>query len=110
MDIRRTRFDGTGNELVNEADDRRLTRKVLEPLGIFFGRFAISNDLAELRATFSPLLGFGIKAVERGFELERNSDGDRHGPTDRRGDRIADKPVERIGHGQNDTSGRVCDR
>ena len=41
MDIRGVGLDRPRDQLVDEADDRRLARQVLQPLGIFFRRLGI---------------------------------------------------------------------
>ena len=47
MDVRGVRFDRPRDQLIDEPDDRRLTRKVFQPLRIFFGRLGVSDHLVE---------------------------------------------------------------
>ena len=43
MDVGGMGLDGAGDQLVDEADHRRLARQVLQPLGILFGRLGVGD-------------------------------------------------------------------
>ena len=47
MNVRSMRLDRPCDQLIDEPDDRRLARKVLEPLRILFRRLGVSNHLVE---------------------------------------------------------------
>src|SRR6185437_5528791 len=73
-----TRFNGPGDQLIDQADDGSFAGKVLETVGVFLGRFAPGDHFLQERIALA-ILKFRIKAIERRFEFDRNSDGDGNG-------------------------------
>ena len=98
MDVRRMRLDRAGNQLIDQADHRRLARQVLQPLGILFGRFVVGDHLVECRFAGIAFAGLGIEPINRGFEFDRDRDRDRDRAPDCGGSGVTGKDIERIGH------------
>src|SRR6266576_1913757 len=70
MNVRRAGLDCAGDQLIDETDNRRLARQVLQPLGVLLARFGIADDLVRAAgAAFTSGLTLGIKTVKGGFEL-----------------------------------------
>jgi hypothetical protein len=99
MNIGSVRFHGARDQLIDQPDDRRLAREILEPLGIFLDRLSVGRDFIEDRAVVS-FLGLGVEPLESGVDLDRDRNSHGHGLPERGRDRLAGKAVERIDHGQ----------
>ena len=62
--------DRAADDLVDEADERRLAGDVLEPLGVFFGD-AVDRGGSVLAALAFGAIAVGIKPLECCLELDR---------------------------------------
>ncbi len=98
VDIGSTRFDGAGDQLINQSDHRGLAREVPEALGIRLGWFRLCR--LERRADIDFLGRSGIEPIEGGFQLDWNRNSDPHCQPESLGHRCGGEAVQRVGHRQ----------
>ena len=87
------------DQLVDEADDRRLAGQVLQPLGVLAAAFAVAegiDDVAERAA------GAAIEPLLSLLDIRRNGNAARNRLSRRYRHRARGEVVERVGHRQHD--------
>ena len=96
VDVARLRLDRAPDQLVDEADDRRVAGDIPETLGI----------VLEWRRTRSRILGFlataRIEPLECCFEFDRQSDRETHGLPGGHGHGFRREQVQGIGDGKHE--------
>ena len=110
MNVRGMRLDRPCDQLIDEPDDRRLARKILEPLRILFRRLGVSDHIGEHLCGITAVAQFGVEPFESRFELDRHRHRHGDGPANGDCDGVARKDVERIGHSNNCRISRRRDR
>ncbi len=110
MHVRGLGFDGAGNQLIDQADDRGFAGEVLEPRDVLFGRLGTAGRVFQDLGGIPVVLGVGIEALEGSLELERDGDGDLDALAESRRHRVTRELVERIGHGEHRAVGGLGDR
>ena len=98
MHVGSVRFDRARNQLINEPDDRGFAGQILEPLRVLLGRLGSAANIVEQDPAGVALLGFGVEAIERGFQLDRHRDHHDHRPAQCRRNRIPREGIERVRH------------
>ena len=91
MDVRGLGLHRPGEDLVDQADHRRLARHVLQPLGIVLA--CVARGVVGGRTRFLVR----IQALQCGIQLDRYSDLQAHAHVDGGGNGRGDEAVERVG-------------
>ena len=99
MDVGGLRLDRAGDDLVDQPDDRRLARQILEPLRIILEHLPARR--LRVRRFFARTR-FRIEAVECVFEFDRDRDLADDGTSGRCRDGCRREAVQRVGHRQHE--------
>ena len=99
VDVGCARLDGSRDDLVDQADDRRFAGEVAQPLDIGIKHIEVCRHVVA-GSIVRALTGLAtVQSIERCFQLGRYCDRAPNRSPDQQRDCIFGKPVERVGHG-----------